>query len=94
MSLREIFKEGDIVWAEWEDVKLRSRIGVVDSIHPPQYILDFHERNGRDPGMEEMVMVTFPGFVAPRGFKPYTQCRHATEEEKKQYFLDVLKYGC
>lgn len=93
MSLRDDFKEGDIVWAEWDDVKLRTSIGVVEYIHPKEFVQKMHERNGRER-MDEMVMVKHPGYIAPRGFNPPTQCRHATEAEKRQYFRDVLKYGC
>lgn len=91
-SLEETFKEGLIVWAEWDDVKLRSNVGVVDSIHPPSYVAEHRERNGEEP-LDKTILVKLPGYVSERGFMPWTQCRPATENEKRQYFKDVLKYG-
>lgn len=85
--LGERFKDGDIVWANWVDVKLKRDIGVVVGIHPdPRY---------QDPtAMDQRVLVKLPGYVSERAFMPDTECRHATEAEKKQYFKDVLKHGC
>jgi hypothetical protein len=85
-SLRETFKEGDIVWAEWKDLKLKTNVGVVVGIHPPPYMYEQDSKGDR-------VLVKLPGYVSERAFLPDTECRHATPEEIKTYFKDKLKYG-
>lgn len=87
-SSKVTFEIGDIVWAEWKTVKLKTNIGTVVGLHPPPY---YHR--GTNASLEKRVLVKLPGYVSERGFEPYTECRHATPDEIKIYFRDKLKYG-
>ncbi len=93
MSLKDDFPKGLIVWAEWDDVELKTNVGIVHRIFPPDYVKEHKIRNGEEV-QEDIILVKLPGYISERGFVPWTQCRPATEEEKKRYFRDVLKYGC
>lgn len=84
--LKDRFKDGDIVWAEWETVKLKRNVGVVVGIHPPPYMHD-------PTSITESVLVKIPGYLSERAFAPDIECRPATAEEQKRYFRDVLKHG-
>lgn len=86
-SSKVTFENGDIVWAEWKDLKLKTNVGVVVGIHPPPYMYS------HDEPIPDRVLVKLPGYVSERAFLPDTECRHATPEEIKIYFRDKLKYG-
>ena len=86
-SLRDKFKDGDIVWAEWETVKLKTNIGVVVGIHPPEGMYS------HDEPLPDRILVKLPGYTSERAYLPDTECRHAKDDEIRQYFKDVLKYG-
>ena len=91
------FQSGDIVYVEWETITLRSNVGIVIGRHAGPYMYGSDE-NPSDRAVKQLydraVLVNLPGFTSPRAFRPsHKEIRPATEEEKRQYFADKLKYG-